>query len=89
MAVNAEPTTVDYFIQLLKNKVQSSKPQLKATLPKIKTKGNPATNQNNKQPYHKSRPLGASSESIVSEIFGVTPKLELKNHYFKKSPFIF
>ena len=57
MAVNAEPTTVDYFIQLLKNKVQSSKPQLKATLPKIKTKGNPATNQNNKQPYHKSKQL--------------------------------
>ena len=47
MAVNAEPTTVDYFIQLLKNKVQSSKPQLKATLPKIKTTGNLATNQNN------------------------------------------
>ena len=58
MAANAEPTTVDYFIQLLKNKVQSSKPQLKATLPKVKTKGNPATNQNNKQPYHKSKQLG-------------------------------
>ena len=47
MAVNAEPTTVDYFIQLLKNKVQSSKPQLKAT----------AKNQNKRQPYHKSKQL--------------------------------
>ena len=46
MAVNAEPTTVDYFIQL--NKVQSSKPQLKAT----------AKNQNKRQPYHKSKQLG-------------------------------
>ena len=45
MAVNAEPTTVDYFIQLLKNKVQSSKPQLKAT----------AKNQNKRQPCHKSK----------------------------------
>ena len=47
MAVNAEPTTVDYFIQLLRNKVQSSKPQLKAT----------AKNQNKRQPYHKSKQL--------------------------------
>ena len=47
MAANAEPTTVDYFIQLLKNKVQSSKPQLKAT----------AKNQNKRQPYHKSKQL--------------------------------
>ena len=47
MAANAEPTTVDYFIQLLRNKVQSSKPQLKAT----------AKNQNKRQPYHKSKQL--------------------------------